>query len=106
MKTDSELAVLFDAFAHPSRIGILRALLPHAQSGITFGELAKALGLSPSTLTHHLREMEEARVLNRQVSGRSTVLRLDTDMLTSAITELTQLCCCGDTETQTKEPLT
>ena len=106
MKTDFELAVLFDAFAHPSRIGILRTLLPHAQSGKTFGDLAKALCLSPSTLTHHLREMEEASVINRQVSGRSTVLRLNTETLTSAITELTQLCCCVDDETQTKEPLT
>jgi len=106
MKSDSELATLFDAFAHPSRIGILRAMLPHAQSGITFGDLAKALGLSPSTLTHHLREMAEAGVIKRQMAGRSTVLRLNTETLTSAITELTQLCCCGDIETQTKEPLT
>lgn len=106
MKSDSELASLFDAFAHPSRIGVLRTLLPCAQSGINFGDLAKALGLSPSTLTHHLREMEEAGVVNRQVSGRSTVLRLNTETLTSAVTELTKLCCCGDTETHTKEPLT
>jgi DNA-binding transcriptional ArsR family regulator len=96
MKTDSELANLFAAFAHPSRIAILRALLSHGTSGQQFGELAIGLDLSPSTLTHHLREMEAAGVLIREAEGRATRLRLDLAALAGAVGQLTRLCCSAD----------
>lgn len=99
MKTDSELANLFAAFAHPSRLAILRALLSHSTSGQQFGELATGLGLSPSTLTHHLREMEAAGVLIREPEGRATRLRLDLAALAGAVGQLTRLCCSVDFNT-------
>lgn len=96
MKTDSELANLFAAFAHPSRIAILRMLLLHGASGRQFGELATALEISPSTLTHHLREMEQSGVLCREPNGRTTKLRLNFDALNGAVTQLASLCCRAD----------
>lgn len=93
MKTDSELADLFAAFAHPTRIAILRALLACAQAGRQFGDLAQALEAAPSTLTHHLNEMERAGVLIRQPEGRATRLRLNLVTLTEAVSQLTRLCC-------------
>lgn len=94
MKNDSELAFLFAVFAHPSRIAILRFLLPYGPSGQKFGKLAKALEISPSTLTHHLREMEHSGVLLREVSGRTTKLGLNLEALNGAVKQLTDLCCC------------
>ena len=96
MKNDSELATLFAAFAHPSRIAILRSLLPFESSGQKFGELSKALSISPSTLTHHLKEMENSGVLCREVCGRATTLRLNLEALDGAISQLTALCCCSE----------
>ena len=96
MKSDSELASLFAAFAHPSRIAILRALLPYGSSGRKFGELANALKISPSTLTHHLREMEQSGVLGREARGRNTTLCLNLQALDGAVKQLTDLCCSGE----------
>ena len=104
MKSDLELATLFAAFAHPSRIAVLRVLLPHAISGRTFGDLATALSISPSTLTHHLREMESAGVVHREIIGRSTMVRLNADILNTALTQLTQLCCCFEDQPNHREP--
>lgn len=95
MKSDQDLATLFSAFAHPSRVAILRSLLPSGPAGQSFGGLAKALAMSPSTLTHHLREMEQAGVLIRAAEGRATRLRLNLDMLDEAVHQLSTLCCCA-----------
>jgi DNA-binding transcriptional ArsR family regulator len=96
MKTDAEIAGLFAALAHSSRIAILRNLLAHASTGRQFGEIVSAVGLSPSTLTHHLREMERAGVLIRTPEGRATRLRLDLTALADALGQLTRLCCTQD----------
>lgn len=93
MNNDQKIARLFSALAHPSRITILRALLARGDAGLQFGELADEVGLAASTLTHHLREMEDAGVLVREPLGRSTRLRLDLSALEATVVELTSLCC-------------
>jgi DNA-binding transcriptional ArsR family regulator len=100
MKTDPELAELFAAFAHPTRIAVLRVLLKHCLTGRTFGDLTSDLGISPSTLKHHLDEMHRAGVLRRDVKGRATILTLDLGSLTEAATHLTRLCCAADIAAQ------
>lgn len=96
MKTDSDLATLFAALAHPSRVAILRDLLAHANQGRQFGELSKDLLIPASTLTHHLNEMEKAGILNRETQGRATRLGLNLDALAQALQQLTRLCCAAD----------
>jgi ArsR family transcriptional regulator len=97
MKTDSELADLFAGFSHPTRIAVLRALLPHCRTGRHFGDVAGELGIPPSTLKHHLDEMQRAGVLERRVSGRATILTLDLASLTGAAAQLARLCCSAET---------
>jgi ArsR family transcriptional regulator, arsenate/arsenite/antimonite-responsive transcriptional repressor len=96
MKDDSEIAGLFAAFAHPTRIAVLRCLLRHCRSGRQFGDLSNELGISPSTLKHHLDEMERAGVLTREAHGRATILKLDLDALAGAAAQLSRLCCSAE----------
>lgn len=103
MKSDSELATLFSAFSHPWRIAILRVLLTHAVNGRHFGDLSKDLKISPSTLTHHLNEMENAGVLTRKTVGRTTTLRLDLSALTQATAQLVGLCCSAEPSPQAQK---
>lgn len=98
MKTDSELATLFAAFAHPTRIAVLRCLLKHCPIGRQFGDLSNDLGISPSTLKHHLDEMQRAGVLLREAFGRATILKLDLAVLAQAGAQLSQICCSADSE--------
>ncbi len=96
MMNDSEFSALFAAFAHPSRVAILRLLLPHGFHGKNFGEVGRDLDISPSTLKHHIREMEDAGVVVRKVTGRTTNLRVNLSALASAVDQLTELCCSAD----------
>lgn len=106
MKNDADLANLFAGFAHPTRIAVLRCLLKHCLSGRRFGELAGDLGVSPSTLKHHLDEMHRAGVLARKAQGRATILRLDMETLAQAAAQLSQMCCAAEEDPQLsqKEP--
>lgn len=98
MKSDSELADLFAAFAHPTRIAVLRALLQHCRTGRQFGDLAGDVGIAPSTLKHHLDDMHRAGVLKRRAIGRSTILTLDLGIVADAAAQLTRLCCAAEVD--------
>lgn len=103
MKSDSELAKLFAALAHPTRIAVLRCLLKHCRIGRQFGDLSNDLGISPSTLKHHLDEMERAGVLLREANGRATILKLNLAVLAQTGAELSQICCSADSEPHPSE---
>jgi DNA-binding transcriptional ArsR family regulator len=100
VKDDSEIASLFAAFAHPTRIAVLRCLLKHCRSGLQFGDLSNELGIPPSTLKHHVDEMERAGVLVREAQGRATILKLDLDALAGVAVQLSRLCCSAETGQQ------
>lgn len=90
------IARAFDALAHPSRVTVLLKLMPYALKGMTAGEIAQRTGLPPSTLSHHLKEMENGGVITRTALGRKTIVRPSLDTLTSIASLLTQLCCQDD----------
>ena len=87
------MARCFAALAHPRRVDILKLLLGRMERGTTFGGLAKDTGLPPSTLTHHLKEMELAGVITRTASGRSTMIALDLETLRQILATLSEICC-------------
>lgn len=89
----AEIATTFSSLSHPSRVDILLCLLPKATSGLTAGEVAQATQIPPSTLAHHLREMEEGRVIIRRQEGRKTIITPCLTTLSSIAAMLTQMCC-------------
>lgn len=90
------MARLFSALSHPTRVDILKCLLPHASHGLATGELGQRLNAAPSTLSHHLREMESGGILRRHTEGRSTRITLELDRLAGLANALMGLCCCAD----------
>lgn len=93
MNRSEHIAGVFSALAHPSRVDVLLALLPLATQGMTAGELAEKTGVPPSTLAHHLREMEAAQVIARTQEGRKTIVTPSLATLTQIAHLLTRLCC-------------
>ncbi len=63
----SELAEMFRMMGDPSRLRIILACLDRPTP---VGELAEALGLSPSLVSHHLRLLRAARVLRGRRRGK------------------------------------
>ena len=98
MISSNHIASIFSALAHPTRVDILKCLLPHAQLGLNFGQLAKAVSTPNSTLKHHLNEMQTARIITTVRDGRATVVALNLDELSNVLATLNTLCCSAQTQ--------
>lgn len=74
---DVQLSDVLAAIADPVRLEIVRELVDGAEH--TAGTLAEQVGVSPSTLTHHLRIMRDAGMVRTRAEGvhRWTSLRMD-----------------------------
>ena len=96
MINSNSIAGSFSALAHSARVDILLTLMPVATSGLSAGELAERTKIPPSTLAHHLREMEHGRVILRQADGRKTIVKPDLAALSEIASLLTKLCCSTD----------
>lgn len=71
----------FRALAHPIRRGMVERL---AFGSATVGEATRAFGVSKPTVTRHLRILEEAGLVVREVEGRTHRLRLEAAPLSEA----------------------
>ena len=60
--------------AHPARLAVL-ALLDHAGPH-PVGDLARALQMEQSALSHHLRLLRDARLVTAAPAGRQRLYRL------------------------------
>ncbi len=70
------LAEVLKALAHPHRIRVFARLASCCSEGpperLRVGELGEGLGISPSTLSHHLRELRRAGLVQMERNGQST----------------------------------
>jgi ArsR family transcriptional regulator len=62
-------AALFKALADPARVKILN-LLATRESDVCACEFIPALGLAQATVSHHLKKLTEAGLLNREQRGK------------------------------------
>jgi DNA-binding transcriptional ArsR family regulator len=71
----------FRALAHPIRRGVIERL---ALGSATVGEATQGFSVSKPTMTRHLRVLEDAGLVARDVQGRTHRLRLVAAPLTEA----------------------
>lgn len=91
MMTNDALARNFKALSHPRRAMIFRLLARRPETGDSFDRLAQATRLQPSSLVHHLREMERCGIVRRRRRGLEVAYRLATGELTLALGEATNV---------------
>jgi len=66
-------ADMFAALGAEPRLRILRALLAAHPDGMVVGEIQSELGITPSTLSHHLEKLKNEELI--KVQRESTFLR-------------------------------
>lgn len=76
-----DLDGIFHALADPTRRAIIGAL---AQGPKTVGEISKPFDISLPAVSKHLKVLERAQLLTRQVHGREHHCRLNPRTLASA----------------------
>lgn len=90
--SEAELSRAFRALGHPHRLTIVRALLGRAiaccsgdrvddcvrdPASCTVGDLTELVDIAPSTLSHHLKELDDAGVIERARQGRHLYCRVN-----------------------------
>jgi len=94
--TDEEAeatAALFRALGDPARVRIVNLL---ARSGEVCGcELTEGLDLAQPTVSHHLKKLHEAGLLEREQRGKWAYYSLKRDAVATLalVTDLKEACC-------------
>jgi len=78
---ESRLDAVFHALGDPTRRLMLRRL---AQSERTVGQLAEPFSMSLAAASKHIKALEGAGLIRRQVQGRTHVCRLNAGPLSAA----------------------
>lgn len=74
---DKELVDSLGALAHAHRLGVVRLLRAAGPDGLSAGEIAQRLGVPPSSLSFHLRQMEQVGLLSGRRDQRNIIYRVE-----------------------------
>jgi len=87
-------AELFRALGDPARVKIVN-LLATSDEPVCACELYAPIGLSQPTVSHHLKKLTDAGLLDREQRGRWAYFSLNPDALRTlaAVTDLKGACC-------------
>lgn len=69
----TKTAAAFAALGSEQRLGILQVLVRAGPDGLSMGELGKRSGVRGSTLTHHLKILTAAGLVEQAKQGRSII---------------------------------
>ena len=83
------------ALAQEIRLRVFRALVVAGPDGMTPGELGEALGVAPTTLSFHLKELSHAGLIVPTRDGRHLIYRADYAEMNALLGYLTENCCRG-----------
>lgn len=88
----------FGALSQGARLRIVRILVRAGHGGMPAGAVAEAVGVSPSNLSFHLKELERAGVVTSRRAARSIIYAADFSALAALVRFLMEDCCSGHPE--------
>ena len=83
------------ALAQAQRLRAFRALVVAGADGLTPGAMAEQLGVAPSALSFHLKELTHAGMVASEPRGRNLIYRANFDQMNALLGYLTEHCCQG-----------
>ena len=86
------------ALAHGHRLSVFRLLVTCGPSGLAAGDIAKHLGISPTALSFHVKELDRAGLIQAARDGRYKRYAVKVDGMRALLAFLTQDCCAGAPE--------
>lgn len=88
-----EVALRLKALADPVRVKIMSQLFGAPQGEVISGDLAGILGLTESTVSHHMNQLRKAGLVESDRRGLNVYHRPVPDALTALCTVLDPTCC-------------
>jgi ArsR family transcriptional regulator, arsenate/arsenite/antimonite-responsive transcriptional repressor len=97
METTAAVAAL-SALAHEGRLEIFRRLVKAGDAGLAAGEIARATGVLPNTLSSNLGILSAAGLVSSRREGRSIIYQAAYPQMGALLAFLVEDCCCGAPE--------
>ena len=94
METKNALAAL-TAVAHESRLSVFRLLVQAGRNGMSASKIAESLGIAPSSLSFHLKELAHAELVTQRPDGRFVIYAANFGTMDALVAFLTENCCAG-----------
>lgn len=84
------------ALAQSHRLQIFRSLVVQGQEGLMPAQMAQSLGMPANTLSFHLKELMNAKLVSQERVGRHLIYRAQFEHMNSLLSFLTLNCCQGE----------
>ena len=81
------------ALAQESRLEVFRLLVACGEQGLAAGRIAERLDIPAATLSFHLKELNNAGLIDQQRDGRSLIYRLNVEAMRGLFAYLMDDCC-------------
>lgn len=95
MDTKPAIAAL-GALAQESRLATFRLLVQSGPQGMPATRIAETLGVPPSSLSFHLKELTHAGLVLPRQEGRFIIYSANFDTMNALLGFLTENCCGGN----------
>jgi ArsR family transcriptional regulator, arsenate/arsenite/antimonite-responsive transcriptional repressor len=86
------------ALAQEHRLSVFRLLVREGPSGLSAGDISARVAVAPSTLSHHLGQLEQAGLLRSWRVERRIFYAVDIEGTRRLLAFLTEDCCQGRPE--------
>jgi len=94
----SDAISALSALAHPGRLEVFRRLVRAGPQGLAAGEIARATGSLPNTLSSNLAILNAAGLTRSRREGRSIIYSADFGAMRGLLGYLMEDCCEGRPE--------
>ncbi|MDR9839732.1 MULTISPECIES: ArsR/SmtB family transcription factor [Herbaspirillum] len=95
METKSVITALA-ALAQESRLAIFRFLVQVGPEGSAASKIGDALGIAPSSLSFHMKELSHAGLVTSHQEGRFVIYAANYTAMNDVLGFLTENCCGGN----------
>lgn len=85
------------ALSQESRLSAFRLLVQAGPQGMAASKIAEHLGIAPSSLSFHLKELAHADLVVARQDGRFVIYSANFDTMNGLLAFLTENCCGGTT---------
>ncbi len=92
---ESDAVCAMGALAQETRLRVFRLLIAASPAGLTPGHLSEAVGIAPTALSFHLKELSHAGLISSEHDGRYLVYRASIAQMNDLLGFLTAHCCQG-----------
>lgn len=90
-----DIVIALTALAQASRLEAFRLLVQAGEQGMPAGKIAETLEIPPSSLSFHLKELQNAGLIQPKQEGRFVIYSANYDRMKAVLGYLAENCCSG-----------